>query len=76
MFSSCGWFFDDVAGIESRICLAHAARALELAGDDAVAWRAALRARLAEAASNDPAAGTAADVFDALAAAERRDADE
>jgi hypothetical protein len=67
MFSSCGWFFDDVAGIESRICLAHALRAIELAGDQAERLLAALRERLGTAVSNDPEAGTGADVIDAIA---------
>ena len=31
MFTSCGWFFDDVAGQESVILLRYAARALSLA---------------------------------------------
>src|SRR5207244_1734229 len=32
MFTSCGWFFDDIAGIESVIVLRSAARAIELSG--------------------------------------------
>ncbi|HEX4628025.1 MAG TPA: DUF3536 domain-containing protein, partial [Gemmatimonadales bacterium] len=32
MFTSCGWFFDDIAGIESVIVLRSAARAIELVG--------------------------------------------
>lgn len=66
MFSSCGWFFDDIAGIEPRICLAHALRAIELAGEAAPGLLAALREKLAEARSNDPAAGTGADVIDEI----------
>jgi alpha-amylase/alpha-mannosidase (GH57 family) len=66
MFSSCGWFFDDIAGIESRICLAHALRAIELTDEHAERLLAALRARLATAASNDPEMGTGADVIDAV----------
>ncbi len=31
MFTSCGWFFDDVSGLEATQCLMHAARAVELA---------------------------------------------
>ncbi len=30
MYSSCGWFFDDVAGIESALVLRQAARAVDL----------------------------------------------
>lgn len=32
LFTSCGWFFDDMAGIEPLQVLRYAARALELAG--------------------------------------------
>ncbi len=31
MFTSCGWFFDDVSGVETVLCLQRAARALDLA---------------------------------------------
>jgi alpha-amylase/alpha-mannosidase (GH57 family) len=31
MFTSCGWFFSDLAGIEALIVLQHAARAIQLA---------------------------------------------
>ncbi len=30
MFTSCGWFFDELSGIETRQVLQYAARALEL----------------------------------------------
>ncbi|MBI3789417.1 MAG: DUF3536 domain-containing protein, partial [Gemmatimonadetes bacterium] len=66
MFTSCAWFFDDVAGLEPRQVLRYAARALELAGDDGT-LRDGLLARLAKARSNDPREGTAADIFRAVA---------
>ncbi len=64
MFTSCGWFFSDVAGIESVQVLRYAARTLDLLDalgqpspkDEAMAI-------LAEAKSNEPPAGTAADVL-------------
>lgn len=31
MYTSCGWFFDDIAGIETLQCLQYAARAIQLA---------------------------------------------
>ncbi len=64
MFTSCGWFFDDIGGLESRICLRYAARAIDAAGRDAEALHAGLRTRLAAAASNDPTVGTGADIYD------------
>ncbi|HUL04363.1 MAG TPA: DUF3536 domain-containing protein [Gemmatimonadales bacterium] len=58
MFTSCGWFFDDIAGIEARQVLRYAARAIDLAGPEAGRLEAGLLERLAEAESNDRAAGT------------------
>jgi hypothetical protein len=34
LFTSCGWFFDDLAGLEPVQVLRYAARALELAGSN------------------------------------------
>jgi alpha-amylase/alpha-mannosidase (GH57 family) len=60
MFTSCGWFFDDIAGIESVIVLRSAARAIELAGPplEQARLEAGLLERLALAPSNDPSVGT------------------
>jgi alpha-amylase/alpha-mannosidase (GH57 family) len=33
MYTSCGWFFDDVAGIEARQIIQYAGRVLQLAGE-------------------------------------------
>jgi alpha-amylase/alpha-mannosidase (GH57 family) len=33
MYTSCGWFFDDIGGIEARQILQYAGRALQLAGE-------------------------------------------
>jgi len=63
MFTSCGWFFDDIAGIEPRICLRHAARVIELAGAEGRAWRDGLLDRLRAALANDPVDGSGAEVF-------------
>lgn len=62
LFTSCAWFFDDVARIEARQVLRYAARVLELSGR-ASRLEAGFVERLGEAHSNDPRAGTAADVF-------------
>jgi len=64
MFTSCGWFFDDVAGLETIVCLRYAARAIELSGVGAADLEAGLRERLALAQSNDPALGNGRDVYD------------
>src|SRR6185503_17436687 len=65
MFTSCGWFFDDIAGIESVIVLRSAARAIELAGPppEQARLEAGLLERLALAPSNDPAVGTGRELY-------------
>ncbi|HEX3927469.1 MAG TPA: DUF3536 domain-containing protein [Gemmatimonadales bacterium] len=58
MFTSCAWFFDDLARLEPRIVLRHAARALDfLPAPLAATFEATLLGTLAHAHSNDPAAG-------------------
>jgi hypothetical protein len=64
MYASCGWFFDDIAGVESTIDLRRAAHAVDV-------WRAlggrppesAFLDVLAKGKSNEPALGNGADVF-------------
>ncbi|MGE0554414.1 MAG: DUF3536 domain-containing protein [Gemmatimonadales bacterium] len=68
MFTSCGWFFDDIGRIEPIQILRYAARAIELAGSDAPRLEAGLVERLARAESNDPALGTGADIYRARVA--------
>ena len=63
MFTSCGWFFDDIAGIETIQILRYAARAIELAGADAPRLEAGVLKRLARAQSNERAEGTGRDVY-------------
>src|SRR5436309_15666992 len=63
MFTSCGWFFDDIAWLESVQILRYAARAIELAGADAPRLEAGVLDRLARAESNDPAAGPGPDGY-------------
>jgi uncharacterized protein DUF3536/glycosyl hydrolase family 57 len=61
--TSCGWFFDDFAGLEGRQVLRYAAHAISLAGADAGRLEAGIIEKLGSARSNDAHAGTAADVF-------------
>jgi Domain of unknown function (DUF3536)/Glycosyl hydrolase family 57 len=64
MYASCGWFFDDVAGIESALVIRQAAYALDLWKE--LGGRPPAKEfvdRLAEARSNIPQAGTGADVY-------------
>lgn len=73
MFTSCGWFFDDLGGIETVQVMKYAARAAEAlaaAGGGEVTHE--LRARLAHARSNDPQLGDGAQIFDTLVANARK----
>ncbi len=67
MYTSCGWFFDDISGIETVQVIAYAARVLQLAtqvfGEQAAPLEPAFLARLAEAHSNNPAAGDGAQIY-------------
>lgn len=61
MFTSCGWFFDDISGIEPVQNLRFAARAIQLASElDGGGWEEDLLAELAKAQSNLPREGNGA----------------
>lgn len=65
MYTSCGWYFDDPAGIEAIQCLRYAGRAVQLAEDlfgDAIESR--FLERLARARSNDPAEGDGRTIYE------------
>lgn len=56
MYTSCGWFFDDISGIEAVQVIAYAGRAIQLAEDLGLgSFESQFLERLAAAASNDPA---------------------
>ncbi|HXJ19250.1 MAG TPA: DUF3536 domain-containing protein [Polyangia bacterium] len=64
MYASCGWFFDDIAGLEASLIIrlgAHALDLLQVAGGSAPT--AEVLDLLAQAKSNRPEEGTGADVF-------------
>jgi alpha-amylase/alpha-mannosidase (GH57 family) len=67
MYTSCGWFFDDIAGIETVQIIAYASRALQLAGELFGARGEAIEAqfieRLADAHSNVPEEGSGATIY-------------
>ena len=64
MYASCGWFFNDISGIESVLVLRYASRVIELMDQLGLP---SLRARfleiLDEAKSNKVGVGTGADIF-------------
>lgn len=64
MYTSCGWFFDDVSGLETQIVLAHACRAMELArATDGPDLESAFLKILEKAPSNLPEVGHGANVY-------------
>jgi alpha-amylase/alpha-mannosidase (GH57 family) len=67
MYTSCGWFFDDISGIETVQVIAYAARVLQLArevfGERAAGLETAFVTRLKEAKSNVPSAGDGARIY-------------
>ena len=67
MYTSCGWFFDDISGIETVQIIAYAARVLQLAqrnfGRQAAPLEPAFLARLAKARSNIAAEGNGAAIY-------------
>ena len=68
MFTSCAWFFDDVAGLEVKQVLGYAAHALDrlrrLAPERAEALETALVSDLAKAPANDADLANAAAVYE------------
>ncbi len=75
MYTSCGWFFDDVAGIETVQILSYAGRVLDLAADLFPDATAALESefleRLAAAVSNKPPRISGADIYRKAIATQR-----
>ena len=67
MYTSCGWFFDEISGIETVQIIAYAGRVLQLAarlfGAPGVALEAQFLAILAQAKSNVPSIGDGAEVY-------------
>ncbi len=67
MYTSCGWFFDDISGIETVQVIAYAARVLQLArqvfGRQADSLEPAFIGRMAQAHSNVPSQGDGARIY-------------
>ena len=66
MYTSCGWFFDDVSGIETAQILSYAAHAIDLAAAALdLSLESEFARRLEAAPSNDPRWGNARAVYEA-----------
>ncbi|MGQ0763333.1 MAG: DUF3536 domain-containing protein [Acidobacteriota bacterium] len=64
MYTSCGWFFNDIFGIETIQILSYAARAMDLMRQlNLPSARERFLEILSEAKSNRPEFGTGADIF-------------
>jgi hypothetical protein len=64
MFTSCGWFFSDISGIETVQIMRYAARAIELAGTEHwLSLEKRLLADLKGAVSNVPSNGTGTSIY-------------
>ncbi|HZH32263.1 MAG TPA: DUF3536 domain-containing protein [Pyrinomonadaceae bacterium] len=64
MYTSCGWFFNDISGIETVQVLKYAARAMDFMSELGLpSPRANFLERLSEAASNLSQHGNGADIF-------------
>jgi alpha-amylase/alpha-mannosidase (GH57 family) len=72
MYTSCGWFFDDISGIETMQIIAYAARVLQLAqelfAEQAESLQPKFLTRLAEARSNLASEGDGANIYQACVA--------
>jgi alpha-amylase/alpha-mannosidase (GH57 family) len=67
MFTSCGWFFSDLGGLETIQVLRYAARVIALQDEIGIATpRKEFLERLAQARSNVPEKGNGAAIFDRI----------
>jgi alpha-amylase/alpha-mannosidase (GH57 family) len=65
MFTSCGWFFDDISGLETVQIMLYAARGIDLVDQWAKEdLEARLKEDLSRADSNIPGAGSGADIYE------------
>jgi alpha-amylase/alpha-mannosidase (GH57 family) len=63
MFTSCGWFFSEISGLETVQVMKYAGRALDLLGELGVSYRNRFLEILSQGRSNLQEMGTGADVF-------------
>jgi alpha-amylase/alpha-mannosidase (GH57 family) len=77
MYTSCGWFFDEISGIETVQIIAYAGRVIQLAAklfaNDALTLETDFLAKLALAKSNVPEIGDGAEVYRRYVTAGRLD---
>jgi alpha-amylase/alpha-mannosidase (GH57 family) len=75
MYTSCGWFFDDISGIETVQIIAYAGRVVQLAsevfGAQAAGLEDGLVERLRAAKSNDPQAADGGKIYESQVRCQR-----
>jgi hypothetical protein len=75
MYTSCGWFFDEISGLETTQCLRYAARAIQLARHFGQEFENDFAALLEKAPSNLPEFGNGRKVWEQLIRPSRVDLD-
>lgn len=75
MYTSCGWFFDEISGLETVQCLRYAARAIQLARHFDKDYEEAFVKALEPAQSNVPEFGNGRAVWEKLIRPDRVDLD-
>jgi hypothetical protein len=74
MFASCGWFFDEISGLEPVQVMSHAARAMQLAREvDGADLEPGYLEILEQARSNLPELGNGREVYEAKVAEQKAD---
>ncbi len=73
MYTSCGWFFDEISGLETTQCLRYAARAVQLARHFGQEYEEEFVAALEKAPSNLPQFGNGRGVWEQLVRPARAD---
>jgi alpha-amylase/alpha-mannosidase (GH57 family) len=73
MYTSCGWFFDEISGLETTQCLRYAARAIQLARHFDQEYEAEFVQALEKAPSNLPQFGNGRGVWEQLVRPTRAD---
>jgi alpha-amylase/alpha-mannosidase (GH57 family) len=64
MYTSCGWFFDELSGIETAQVIQYAGRVIQLAGETgSIDLEPEFLERMARAKSNIPELGNGADIY-------------
>lgn len=75
MYTSCGWFFDEISGLETTQCLRYAARAIQLATHFGRDFENEFVQTLEQAPSNLPQFKNGKDVWEKVVRPERIDLD-